>query len=188
MRGDMVVADSAEAAESMLASRESPTPVKAWTLEDFKELEIPSDEESVVRGMHSFAKARCDQCHRINGHGINLGPELTKVRERFRGSKLLTQILDPSVEQSQAFRTYHFTMDDGRTVSGIVQAENDTNVYVVPNLLQPDRIVTIPKKEVESRDASNVSSMPAGLLDVLSRQEILDLLGFLEAGGIEHDH
>ena len=41
----------------------------------------------------------------------------------------------------------------------------------------------VKKADVMERRASKVSPMPAGLADVLSREDILDLVAFLEAGG-----
>ena len=43
--------------------------------------------------------------------------------------------------------------------------------------------VTIPAGEVQSREASPVSLMPPGLLNVLKQEEILDLLAYIESGG-----
>ena len=40
----------------------------------------------------------------------------------------------------------------------------------------------IPVKDVEKKMPSKVSPMPNGLLNVLTREEVLDLLGFLEVG------
>ena len=49
--------------------------------------------------------------------------------------------------------------------------------------LDPGSVVKIHKADVLTRTPSSVSPMPAGLLDGLEREEILDLLAFLETGG-----
>ena len=122
--------------------------------------------------MNAFAKAQCTQCHVMAGHGVNLGPNLV-------GKDLLVQILDPS---SKIHRTVQFLLSDGRVMSGVVASETSETYTIRPNLLTPEKIKRIQKTDVEERFPSQVSPMPAGLVNVLTRQEILDLVSFLEAG------
>ena len=65
----------------------------------------------------------------------------------------------------------------------IVLEEDDSTIHVVPNLLLPDAVTRVPKRDVLQRIPSKVSSMPEGLISALTREEILDLLAYLEAGG-----
>ena len=70
-------------------------------------------------------------------------------------------------------------------LSGQIIANLD---YRVPDLqlaqtpLYPDRITRIKKSDILSHDDSGVSLMPAGLLDRFTREEILDLMAWLESG------
>ena len=41
----------------------------------------------------------------------------------------------------------------------------------------------VAKADIEDRAESNTSLMPHGLLNTLTKQEILDLLAYLESGG-----
>jgi hypothetical protein len=43
--------------------------------------------------------------------------------------------------------------------------------------------VDVPKKDIKSRGASKLSPMPEGLASILTREEILDLLAYIQAGG-----
>ena len=48
-------------------------------------------------------------------------------------------------------------------------------------------------KDIDEKIESKVSSMPTGLLDVLAKDEILDLLRYLDATGklpphLKHEH
>jgi hypothetical protein len=52
----------------------------------------------------------------------------------------------------------------------------------VTNLAAPGQTTRIKRNDVEEVVPSKVSAMPAGLVNVLTREEILDLLSFLEAG------
>jgi hypothetical protein len=51
------------------------------------------------------------------------------------------------------------------------------------NPLQPDQAKKIPKEDVLTRKRSQLSIMPPGLLNNLEKQEILDLLAYLESSG-----
>jgi putative heme-binding domain-containing protein len=185
MKGDIVVADNLKNVEAMLAARK-PTFVKDWKMSDFANLpKLRHDEETVMRGMAAFVKARCNQCHVVAGHGIPLGPDLTKISERFKGKKLLQQMLAPSTEINKKFQTWQFLMDDGKVHSGVISEEDDADYHVIKNLLVPTAVTKIAKKNVDERFASKVSPMPEGLLKVLTREEILDVVSFLEAGGYQ---
>jgi len=76
-----------------------------------------------------------------------------------------------------------FLTKDEEMVSGVIQTEDIRTIQVIPNLLNPKAVIPIQKKQIAQRKSSKVSSMPAGLLNRLRKEEILDLLAFLEAGG-----
>jgi putative heme-binding domain-containing protein len=135
--------------------------------------------------MRAFMAAKCNQCHEIAGNGTNLGPDLTKVSEKYRGAALVEQILDPSKLIEEKYQAWTFLTKDESVISGVLKSEDKDAVQVISNLLDPKNVTTIPKKEISVRKASKVSSMPTGLLNTLNKEEILDLLRFLEAGGIK---
>jgi hypothetical protein len=56
-------------------------------------------------------------------------------------------------------------------------------LLLAENPLQPDQAKKIPKEDVLARERSNLSIMPLGLLNNLSKQEVLDLLAYLESSG-----
>ncbi len=185
MKGIMVVADSKAQAAQLLAA-EKPVVVQEWALSDFEGMLVPEATEMIVmRGMAAFMKANCNQCHVLAGHGVNLGPDLTKVTERYKDIKLLKQLLEPSSEINEQYQTFKFLLDDGRLVSGVVASEDEKVVNVMTNLLTPKQLTQLNKKEIEERVKSKVSAMPAGLLDLLTKQEIGELLSFLQSPGFE---
>ena len=75
-----------------------------------------------------------------------------------------------------------FVLDSGRVVSGVVREESADAFRVVTNLLVPDQVAVVKRDDVEDVSATKVSAMPAGLLNVLTRDEITALVSFLEAG------
>jgi hypothetical protein len=75
-----------------------------------------------------------------------------------------------------------FTLKDGNVMVSRVIQETDTTVLVAQN---PFVALTTPvtKADIKSRDLSKVSPMPTGLLNTFTKEEILDLLAFLESMG-----
>ena len=182
MRGEMVVTDDQNDVTSILA-KSAPKVVKHWTMDDFATLKTKHDEKTIMDGMQAFVKAGCNQCHQLAGHGVNLGPDLTTVGKRLSGRRLLQQILEPSSEIHKDFRSWKILTADGQAINGIIQKETQESIELVTNLLLPDNVTSVPKSEIDLKIESNISSMPAGLVDVLSREEILSLVGFLESDG-----
>jgi hypothetical protein len=70
---------------------------------------------------------------------------------------------------------------DGKTHSGSLESEDDERVVLKPNPLAPDT-VEIGKAMIQERTISEVSPMPAGLLNALKAEQILDLLAWFENG------
>ena len=185
MTGEMIVVNDLRDIDSLLASRSRPTFVKEWVLADLSADASNLEGRSVMRGMKSFMTARCNQCHAVGGHGSTIGPDLTKVAEKYKGARLLQQILDPSSELNEKYRAYQVYKTDGAVVTGTVLKEDETSIHVIPNLLTPDTINVVPKEQIEEKVASKISSMPEDMINGLTKDEILDLLAFLEAGGYQ---
>ena len=193
MTGSMVVVDETTTEAMLLATVETPV-VREWTMADLAPGAAGLKERDVMRGFKVFVDAQCNQCHQVNGHGTALGPELTRVSEKFTGVELLRQVLEPSAVVEEAYRTWLFTKKNGEEVTGSIVAEDDRFVQIRPTLLTPENTIRIPKRQIASRSVSRLSPMPEGLLATLSEDQILDLLGFLEVGGfkvpdgVKHNH
>ncbi len=181
MKGEMVVAKDLADVPAMLAALK-PTVVAEWTMKDFAGMTVKTDKETSARGLKAFMKAQCTQCHQVFGHGVHLGPDLCDVNKRYKGEKLLRQMIEPSSEIPEKYLNQKLELTDGRSITGVVAKEADGELQVLTNLLTPNTVTRIPAKDVERRTQSKVSPMPNGMLNVLTREEVLDLLGFLEAG------
>ncbi len=170
------------------------TTMREWKLADFAASLGKAEQRDVMRGFKVFMDAQCHQCHQVSGHGVALGPDLTKVGEKFKGAELLRQVLEPSAVIDDQFRTWTFAQKKGEEVSGTIQKEDAKFVYVRPSLLAPDNVVRVNKAQIASRKPAQLSPMPEGLLAAFSEEQILDLVGFLGAGGyqlpeaLKHSH
>ena len=158
------------------------TIVKQWTMQDFQNLpqELAKNRDP-QRGKKMFATARCVVCHRMGTEGGVRGPDLTTAAGRYSARDLLTSILKPSAVISQKYASTTFELSDGRIFSGhtLVTDFRSPNIELIPDPLAPHKVVSFSKQAIVDRRISPVSSMPKGLVDVLEKQEILDLLAYL---------
>ncbi|MEL6108899.1 MAG: PVC-type heme-binding CxxCH protein, partial [Planctomycetota bacterium] len=185
MNGILVVAEDLADVERMVADSR-PKVIRQWKMSDFPDFAVAKpNEKNVMRGMSAFAKARCNQCHVLAGHGVNLGPDLAEVTKRYKGERLLRQLLEPSVEINKKYQTHRFLMSNGNVISGVIVKDSKKHFEVMTNLLQPKKITRVEKSAIEEQFASKVSAMPTGLLDVLTREEIGDLMSFLQSEGFQ---
>ena len=117
----------------------------------------------------------CGPCHQMYGEGGTLGPDLTGSNRQNR-EYLLSNVLDPSGEIQEGYKMVVLTTRDGRTYSGNIASENDRNIAL--SMIGQDT-VNIAKSNIQSKEVTSVSMMPAGLWETLSSEQVLDLVGYL---------
>ena len=157
--------------------------VRMWTLADFEpDFAAGWDRmRQLDRGRAVFAAAGCAKCHWFRGDGVKTAPDLGEIRTKFRDAALLKQILEPSAVIQEGYDNHVFVLKDGRDVIGRIVKEDARAWHVSSDLQQPDRIEVVAKEEVASMKKSRLSPMPTGLLVTFSREEVLDLLAFLQS-------
>ena len=158
--------------------------VREWKMADLEgALDFEPSSRKAANGKAMFTVALCTRCHRMAAEGYPVGPDLTHVASRLGRRDLLEAILEPSKAIAQNFHTDKITLNDGRILTGRVVTHLDyrsPDLLFSEDVLFPDRTVTIPKTDIRHHAQSEVSIMPEGLLNSLSRTEILDLLFYLE--------
>ena len=135
-------------------------------------------------GKNLFKVANCVGCHKLNNEGREFGPDLTKIEPKKHTSEgLLQSMLEPSKEIAEKFQSNIFVLHSGKVVTGMVVAETPTEVKVLVDPLSKGEPAVLLKSEIEERRKSPTSIMPLGLLNKLTREEILDLVGYVYAKG-----
>jgi putative heme-binding domain-containing protein len=161
--------------------------VKEWKMEDLQPaLDEVGKDRNFERGKEVYEASLCLQCHKFGAEGGSVGPELTAVSTRFARRDILESIIEPSKVISEQFQATLILTTDGKVIDGRIIEEDAKKVVVQPNQLLPDKI-EIKKSNIEKRQPSKVSPMPAKLVDNFSRDEILDMLAYIESGG-RKDH
>ncbi len=127
--------------------------------------------------MKVFEKT-CSKCHRINGKGHEVGPDLSDVRNRSKLA-LLYDILDPNSKVEPRFTAYTIATVDGKVFNGLIVSETAEAVVL---RMAEGKEQTIGRGEIEVIRASEVSLMPEGVEKDIKPQDMADLLEFLKGG------
>lgn len=164
--------------------------VREWKVEDFvSDLDELNQGRSFSNGQELFETASCKACHQDQGQTAKIGSSLDEISKKIRDGKmdrlgLLTEILQPSKVIDEKFRTAVILTQDGILVSGVVVHEDDAVVRLLANPLDgSEKPKEVAKGDIEERMESKISLMPPGLLNSLSKADILDLLVYVESGG-----
>jgi len=114
---------------------------------------------------------------------------LTDVFMRYNHNRadVLRQILEPSLVIADRYRNYQFELKDGDELSGMI-VKDDSDSFTIQTGPSDALIQTLRKSDIKQRQPQNSSTMPVGLLNTLSKEQILDLLAYLESGGNAPPH
>jgi putative heme-binding domain-containing protein len=155
-----------------------------WTLDELSEAAKNGlKDRNFDNGRKMFGAAACFACHRFGNAGGMTGPDLTGSGGRCSPHDLLDQIINPSKEINEQFAPIIVTKNNGDVVSGVVVNLNGDNVVLNTDLSNPDQRENIDRKQVKSIELSKISPMPPGLLMMLKKDEILDLLAYILSAG-----
>jgi len=150
-----------------------------WNFDELLEY-IESDDGlkgSKQAGRQLFVKAQCAKCHRLGEMGEAIGPNLSNLKKRFMRKEVLESILYPSHVISDQYVSKLILTKSGKTYKGMVAAGRQGQRIV----LQADgQKIRLDEDEIVETRTSKISSMPEGLLDTLTQEQIADLFAFLD--------
>jgi putative heme-binding domain-containing protein len=136
-----------------------------------KALDLKGD---AVVGRGLFAQ-NCATCHKLEGVGVELGPNLVSMQAR-GAEAVLVNVLDPNREVNGQFVEYVVETKDGRSLSGLLASETAAAV----TLLKPGgQTETVARAEIEKLRGSGLSLMPEGFEKQLNEQQMADLIAYL---------
>ncbi len=156
--------------------------VQEWSIDDL--MPISDDDlksRDLANGKKMFGVGSCYKCHRMSGQGGIVGPDLTASGNRFATRDLVETLVDPSKSISDQYEATIFAMEDGRTVTGRVVNLAGEEYWIQPDMINPDNMVKIKVAEIEAMKPSATSPMPKGLLDTMTRDDILDLIAWMRS-------
>jgi putative heme-binding domain-containing protein len=129
-----------------------------------------------ARGRAVFDSA-CARCHRFDGRGGEIGPDLGAVRNK-AASLLLADILVPSRAIAQGYESYSVETTDGETLEGVIVRQTPA-ALVLRRGDEPERVVK--REAIKALQVSPISAMPADLDQSVDVRQMADLIAFLTA-------
>jgi uncharacterized repeat protein (TIGR03806 family) len=159
--------------------------VHAWRMDDL----LPALSElehgrSFDNGRDAFRDVGCVQCHRLGAvkGGGSVGPDLTGLTNRLDARAVFESILLPSQVIADEYANYEIETENGVSYTGRIERE-DSAVVVLRTSSAEEPLVEVKRGAIRRRQRSLVSNMPSGIADVLTREQVLDLVAYVLASG-----
>ncbi|MBI2825640.1 MAG: c-type cytochrome [Planctomycetia bacterium] len=140
-------------------------------------VESPGDAAAGERIYFHPRGPACYRCHEIDGRGGAIGPDLSWTPRSLSPARLLDSLLNPSKEIAPQFTLWNVVRKDGTTFAGILLAEDADGAKRYGNV--EGRAIVVAADEFASMQPQAASIMPDNLVELLTRQELRDLLAFL---------
>ncbi len=122
-------------------------------------------------------QTHCAACHQIAGKdGLAFGPDLNSIRIRPPES-ILADILDPNRSIADGYALWQLTLHDGSQKVGVIGSETTTSITLRVQRLPEE---TIARETIADIKDLGISLMPAGLENLISPQDMGDLLAFIK--------
>ncbi len=159
-------------------------PGKAYTLDEALAIaQSGLSKRNFDQGKAMFSSLMCITCHRFNGDGGSIGPDITGAANRYTMRDFLENIVDPSKVISDQYGSIQIEKNDGSVVIGRTAGEENGNVLVMTNPIQPNALTTVKGSDIKTKKEYPVSMMPPGLINALNKDELLDLIAYVMSGG-----
>ena len=126
-------------------------------------------------GRQLFEK-NCSACHTLYGVGGKLGPDLTGA-QRGNLDYVLENVVDPSAVVTKEFRASVILLEDDRVLTGLLTSKTES----VITLATQNEVFKIPVEDIVQIKQSPNSTMPEGLLDQLTDEQVVNLVAYLQS-------
>ena len=123
-------------------------------------------------------KAACYTCHRVNGRGAEVGPDLSLIGRIRRDRDLLESIIYPSSTIANGFDQFIVVDENGRQYEGVIGRETVDAIYI---RRQGKEDVRIARDSIDTMDPHSLSIMPQGLEKQISLEQLRDLIAYLRS-------
>jgi quinoprotein glucose dehydrogenase len=147
-------------------------------LAGFRETLYGGDADAGRKVFLEKPEAACTRCHKINGTGGDVGPELAGIITRHDREYILESILYPNKQIAAGFESLLVKLKSGEVYAGIVKSEDQNVLVLNANDDGVYRLMKIKVADIQSRQRGQ-SAMPEGMGTVLPKQDLRNLVEFL---------
>lgn len=144
--------------------------------------ELAKTSGDAAKGKALFAASlkndmQCMKCHKVNGQGGEIGPDLSAIGTKGSRQNLFESILYPSRAIADQHVSWVVGTADGQTITGLLVKETET-ALTIRDANGKDTVVDV--KNLESRKKSTVSLMSEDLVKTMTETELVDMVAYLE--------
>ena len=129
-----------------------------------------------IKGKTVFTNS-CALCHQVNTEGYDFGPKLSEIGSKYPKEGLLNAILHPSEGIGFGFEGWTLKLKDGSSVTGIIASKTETDIDLK---LPGGAKQQLKTSQLQSSTQLKESMMPEGLYKSMSKQDLADLLSYLQ--------
>jgi len=140
-------------------------------------IKMPGDAK---RGAEVFRRdaVGCIKCHQVNGEGIDFGPSLSEIGTKLGKDALYEAVFDPSAGISFGFEAWQIELKSGDEAYGLIVSDTAEEIAMKT---QGGIVTRYKKSDVAKREQQKLSIMPAGLQQVMSTEDLVDLVEYLSS-------
>jgi uncharacterized repeat protein (TIGR03806 family) len=120
--------------------------------------------------------AQCKSCHRLDGQGTEVGPDLAGVGAKYPRAELLRHLVEPSLFIDPKFASFVVETKSGQVFTGLLASKSEKELVLKDATGKATRV---PADQVEQTILQPRSLMPALLLRDLTAQQAADLLEYM---------
>jgi putative heme-binding domain-containing protein len=155
-------------------------PGKAWTVDEVVKLaESGLEGRDKKKGENMYRASLCAACHRFGALGGSQGPDLSNLAGRFTVKDIAEAIIEPSKVISDQYGFHAITTNDGKMTVGKILEEKDEILIIANNPFDYSQKVEVKRSDIKENKLSDVSPMPAGMINRMNPEELKDLLAYL---------
>lgn len=146
-------------------------------------LDWPRESRSFARGRRVYHELGCQRCHILSEHDTLVGPNLWNPDYKPTRKELAEAIIYPDKEIADDYRQY-MLVSNGMPITGLVTEQTPEYLIVIADPMHDCTPQRIERDELDDDpEPLTTSAMPTGMVDVLSMEELLDLLAYVDAKG-----
>ena len=120
----------------------------------------------------------CVSCHKMEGSGGQVGPDLTRLWDTHSIEKIMESIVQPSKEIKEGYQAYRLSTTAGQVYVGLKVSENATEVVIRE---ASGKDIRVPKGDIDELSTSKVSLMPDDVISQITYDQFIDLIAFLKS-------
>ncbi|MDP1560037.1 MAG: c-type cytochrome [Pirellulaceae bacterium] len=121
-------------------------------------------------------QASCSKCHRVQGEGGLIGPDLSKIGDKTT-EEIIESILEPNRKITEGYSTLIVSTLDGQIVAGVLRENSDEKIVLV----DAEGKETVILQDDVDETQPGLSAMPSTYRESLTPQQLQDLVEYLKS-------